>query len=483
MEKPKGKNKSTYIALSKWNKLKTEYLQEKNDDIPLDSYAPASNKKVWWKCEKNHEYESPICNRYLKDSNCLYCTGRKVNETNCISATHPYLSKQYDISKNEQPITQIIAGSNKKVWWLCSKSHEWEATVNSRANKGNGCPHCRKTTTNNGNTLENKFPELCKEFHPTKNNFKPAEITPKSDKKAWWICSKKHEYESKISSRTVSNTACPYCAGKKIAVDTSFKTNHPELAKEWNYLKNEYGPEEYSKSSGMDVWWMCEKEHEWETSISNRLKGTGCPYCNNRKACNENNFASKHPELVEEFHPIKNNKKIHEYTPASHDYVWWICKKGHEWKTQLFNRTYGNKSNCPICNFSKLELYTMETLDKLYIEYETQKKFDDFKNHRFDFYLPNYNTLIECDGEQHFHSDSKFYKARTNAKSFDEQVKSDLDKNNYVKNNNINLIRIAYNKLDNIENILTKYFDKKKYEKNSIHYYPRELYKPNQLVL
>jgi hypothetical protein len=32
---------------------------------------------------------------------------------------------------------------SKPVWWICSRSHEWQATINSRI-EGNGCPVCMK---------------------------------------------------------------------------------------------------------------------------------------------------------------------------------------------------------------------------------------------------------------------------------------------------------------------------------------------------
>jgi len=37
----------------------------------------------------------------------------------------------------------IPAGTEKKVWWMCEKGHEWQAVVYSR-NKGKGCPICAR---------------------------------------------------------------------------------------------------------------------------------------------------------------------------------------------------------------------------------------------------------------------------------------------------------------------------------------------------
>ena len=35
----------------------------------------------------------------------------------------------------------LTLGSNKKVWWRCTKEHEWQATINDR-NGGHSCPVC-----------------------------------------------------------------------------------------------------------------------------------------------------------------------------------------------------------------------------------------------------------------------------------------------------------------------------------------------------
>ena len=55
------------------------------------------------------------------------------------------------------------------------------------------------TPTNN---LKFNFPEIAKEWHPTKNiNLKPEDVIKYTNKKVWWLCPKKHEYESRVSAR------------------------------------------------------------------------------------------------------------------------------------------------------------------------------------------------------------------------------------------------------------------------------------------
>lgn len=83
-------------------------------------------------------------------------------------------------------------------------------------------------------------------------------------------------------------------------------------------------------------------------------------------------------------------------------------------------------------------------LKKNNISYELEKKFDTCISPKgnclpFDFYLPDYNILIEYDGQQHFkisfgQDENKLIK----------QKEYDKIKNEWCKNNNIHLIRIPY---------------------------------------
>ena len=65
-----------------------------------------------------------------------------------------------------------------------------------------------------------------------------------------------------------------------------------------------------------------------------------------------------------------------------------------------------NGYGCPKCKESLLEREVCSFLDTNNIKYEQQKKFTWLSNNNFplslDFYLPEYNIAIECQGEQHF---------------------------------------------------------------------------------
>ena len=84
------------------------------------------------------------------------------------------------------------------------------------------------------------------------------------------------------------------------------------------------------------------------------------------------------------------------------------------------------------------------------IKYERQKKFTECKNIRklsFDFYLPNYNIIIEYDGIQHF----EIIDYWLGSDGLKDRIFRDNIKTDYCLNNNIKLLRIKYN-----DNILEK---------------------------
>ena len=137
------------------------------------------------------------------------------------------------------------------------------------------------------NNLKFLFPKIAAEWHPTKNgDLKPEDFKPGSHKKVWWQCPKgeDHEWEAVIGSRS-HGFGCPFCAGKKASKSNNLLVLNPELASEWHPTKNkDLKPEDFTLYSHKKVWWQCPRndDHEWETTIANRSRGRGCPFCSGR---------------------------------------------------------------------------------------------------------------------------------------------------------------------------------------------------------
>ena len=130
-----------------------------------------------------------------------------------------------------------------------------------------------------------EYRNLVKEWNPTKNgDLKPENFTHGSGTKVWWICSKGHEWDAVIISRTNLKSGCPYCSGKKPSKDNNLKIKFPKVAKEFHPTKNgDLKPEDFTYGSDTKVWWICSKGHEWDARIYSRTSGDGCPYCYRNK--------------------------------------------------------------------------------------------------------------------------------------------------------------------------------------------------------
>ena len=127
------------------------------------------------------------------------------------------------------------------------------------------------------------------------------------------------------------------------------RTLFPELAKQWNELKNHETSESVKPGSNKKVWWKCDKGHSWEATVKNRAAGSGCPYCSGRLPIKgENDLATIRPDLITEW-DTKLNITIDpsEVTEHSNKKVWWKCFNNHSWQATINSRANG--SGCPYC--------------------------------------------------------------------------------------------------------------------------------------
>ena len=121
--------------------LAKQWHPTKNGTLLPTDVTTGSNKLVWWKCEKGHEWQTVIAHRKYS-SICPVCREIKRKKVNSLLVVNPGISREWHPIKNGYltPL-DVTPNSKKKVWWLCENQHEWQAIIKNR-NQGTQCPYC-----------------------------------------------------------------------------------------------------------------------------------------------------------------------------------------------------------------------------------------------------------------------------------------------------------------------------------------------------
>lgn len=262
-----------------------------------------SGKKVWWKCQKGHSWKASIVSRN-RGNGCPICSNHELLAGYNDVGSKAELVADWNCEKNQELFPeQICIGSNRKVWWKCSKcDYEWKATVAGRV-AGRKCPACadkirRKTyyhsITEKKGALKDVKPDLMDEWDWKQNSaIDPSSITAGYGKKVWWVCRRcGNHWNATVVSRA-SGRGCPVCAKESqvksrrqtlLRKRESLSISHPDLAKEWSFEKNgELIPDSVTAGSGKRVWWKCRNcGNEWDAVICERTRGKSkCKVCKN----------------------------------------------------------------------------------------------------------------------------------------------------------------------------------------------------------
>ena len=189
-----------------------------------------------------------------------------------------------------------------------------------------------------------------------KNGFlKPQDVSKGSNKKVWWLCEQGHSYTTSTNHR-INGNGCPICSGKKVLPGyNDLATAYPEIAKEWDYEKNNtLTPQKVSKKSHKKVWWKCEQRHSYKMQISDKTGGCGCPYCSGQKVLpGYNDLATTHPDIAKEWDREKNGSLTPQNVSKGKNIkVWWKCPMNHSYIATINDRTSGK--GCPYCSNKKV---------------------------------------------------------------------------------------------------------------------------------
>lgn len=363
---------------------------------------------------------------------------RKTNEE--------FLNEMYE-KHPEIKVRGLYRGAFEKVECECLNcGNVWDAVPKEMTGKKlRGCPRCGIAKRNESRRISNK--EFLDKLEIAHNgNIVALENYVNAKTKIKFKCLKDGYIWKSEPYRVMNGTGCPMC------------TNHIKKTEDdFIQMLSERNPdvELVSKYKSMHerALFKCKVcNYEWETTpchLVTKHHATRCPKCYGK-------IVPTTTEFIEKIYKINPNIEILD------DYI--DSKTKLKCRCLLCNGIFYMKPShlisghgCRHCTCSIGEDKIRHFLDEHNIQYESQKFFEDLKGIRgrvltFDFYLPQFNLLIEFQGKQH-EKPIKYFGGKD---SFEIQQEHDRRKREYSKLHNINLLEIWYYDINKIEEIMTK---------------------------
>ena len=333
----------TSLAI-KFPHLLLEWDYEKNDINPTEM-SPYSNHKAFWKCKHNHSWEATIDNRTLGDTDCPYCS----NQTSRIEIfilcelrsifkeviwRRKFEGVEADIYLDSEQIAIEVDGEH----WHKDKIDIDIAKSELFDKLGIKLIRVRSSELPSIEGLKVLYPrdkdnfaiviELCELL---------AEVIDNSSLRKYLLDKvRRGEQEYK---EIISRLPAP-------PEEESLAFLYPDLVKEWDYQKNApLTPDLFSAGSHLRVWWICSKNHSWETVIKDRsLSKSNCPDCHKDK------IRKLAIEKINQYAKSKGGTcDTTNYIHSKKGSIQWKCREGHTWNARTDFVIRLNKW-CPKCD-------------------------------------------------------------------------------------------------------------------------------------
>ncbi len=339
----------------------------KNGKIKPNTIAPkTSQKKYWWICPKGHEWENTphgmTKTKSKKGFSCPYCSGHYIDKKNNLKYKYPKIAKEWDYEKNKNLTPETIHfGANKHVWWKCINGHSWRTRVANRTGpKKSGCPRCSKRISSFEIRLLSELEGLSfnvKPIHKINNreiDLFLSDLNIAIEFDGWYY------HESRVQIDRQKNAFFNKKGIQIIRIrEEPLKklSNHDIVIKQNSLLKKDIDLliKKISKISSIDnkkiIRYLSKNEFQFEKEYRKYLSFYPSPIP-------QRSLKESHPSLIKEWNYKKNHPlKPENFYTHSGKYVWWTCKKNHEFKMRIATRTYKtNPSKCPYCEGKKVDI-------------------------------------------------------------------------------------------------------------------------------
>ena len=337
---------------------------------------------------------------------------------------------KYDYSKVE------YIDASTKVCIICPKHGDFWQVPSSHLN-GIGCKTCsyEKNAAKRTKTTEEFIKEAIR-VHGDKYDY--SKVVYRGNKTEVCIICPKHGEFWQTPDNHMQGRGCHKCANSGIRLTTE---EFIERAKKIHGNKYDYSKVEYINAH-TKVTIICPIHGEFKIRPYALLHGQNCPKCSHKSTA----YSTK--EWIEEAKKVHDDK--YDYSKVeyvnNHTKVCIICPIHGEFWQRPLGHLMGK--GCPNCHNSKLENQTSKKLEMFNISFINRHHFDWLGLQHLDFYLPQYNIAIECQGMQHF----KGWGGKI--ESLKSIQKRDKRKKQLCEEHGVKLYYINYD--ENVETKLTK---------------------------
>lgn len=315
----------------------------------------------------------------------------------------------------------------------------WNVKPNVLDQNTYGCPFCSGKVRKDIDYLRKEVRQLVGDEYSVIGNYinTHTKITFKHN-----VCGNEFDMSP---HNFLSGQRCPLCQHR------SYKKTTEEFKEElFDLVGDEYTLEDEYINTRTKVNFrhrVCGKL--WHTTPQEILQGYRCIHCYGNALLSKEEFEKRvHKKHGYEYSILGKYVNYSTKISVMHN------KCGYVWDVSPTS-FIGKGSGCPKCNQSKGEKKIERFLLNNNIPYILQKRYDDLVGinnipFSYDFFLPDYNLLIEYQGQQHEYAVEWF----GGEKKFRRQQETDKSKRDYADIHNINLMEIWYYDFKKIDEIL-----------------------------
>lgn len=354
---------------------KYDYTKVKYVNIKTKVCIICPEHGEFWQTPKTHLH-SHGCSKCGKES--MWNKRGRITTEKFIARAKAVHGDKYDYSKVE------YKDFDTKVCIICPEHGDFYITPNNLI-YGRGCAICgKKKQLQKLASNKEEFAKKAAEIHDDKYDYSKIEYV-NCKTKVCIICQKHGEFWQTPKAH-LTGQGCPKCSGHAKLTTEEFIHKAKEVhGDRYDYSKVEY------MNPHTKVCIICPEHGEIRLLPFDHLRGNKCPKCRGLYKTT-NDFIKE----AREIHGDKYDYSRTEYV-NSNVKVRIICPEHGEFWQLPYHHLSG--CGCPFCNESHLERDTAIALKAEGVQFKRQSPIG---RQRLDFYLPEFNAAIECQGEQHY---------------------------------------------------------------------------------